>query len=698
MQQQMVRHEDIDQEELNELKAQLNAAERDKIQTFEELREIKLRLSNICAEKNDELSSLKESLDDAIKEIHSKEKTIQFLQAEVDKFKHFELKLSEKDAALHIANEQLCASQASVSQSEVLISDCRKKVEELEAQVDRRKESEAKLFDTLVNQKNQIQEVSFLIEKHRLEATSLRGKIEALEEERRQKDEAAREYRLEITSLHEKVEALEDETRQKDEASREDVLKTNYLHEKIKDLEEEKRQNEEASREHKLETISLHEKIKALEEEMTQRDKASREPVKMTQNGVMGVEGGKYATIETKTLLNEIDFLKTELKRAMEAEETKDRALEDLALALKEVASESSQAKEKLSLTRQQLEAVKEETASLRKRNKSTEGKYEALLKDLKRENDCLTNIANRLRLEADESLLAWSGKEIEFVKCIKTAEDEKNAIQVEYNKLMQALREAEDISEKSREESKNLRDILKQALNEANVAKEAASLARNENSYLKDSLAEKDKALISLAQETERLRISEAEANESIKELKRVITSGSKKEVAKLEKESKEQKKVGKKEAGVDTPEKEPKERKLSNTFSFDLNQFWPSIPGLAAKPSKELEEEPDKDDVLGGSIFDLVETPEKDSPPCHRRTSSGCSSTEEDGNMGFESYDEDAHYDEMDAERNSHGKKKALLRRFGDLLKRKNSHPPKELPHQAAKEVEHGQKEIPA
>ncbi|KAK9713078.1 hypothetical protein RND81_06G001600 [Saponaria officinalis] len=657
MQQQMVRHEDVDQEELHELKAELSVAERDKTRAFEELRETKLRLGKISADKNDELSSLKEALDDAIKDVKSKEKTIQSLQAEVDKFKQFESKLSEKDDALNVLKEQLSVSQASASQSEGLISDCRKKVEELEAEVDRRKKSEDKLFDSFVNQKNQIQEVSSLIEKYRLEASSLREKIATLEEERRHKDEASNEYRLEITSLREKIEALEDERR---------------------------RQNDEVSREHKLETISLHEKIKTLEEEMTQKDnKASSQQVKATENGVMVVERGKYATIETKTLLNEVDFLKTELKRAMEAEETKDKALEDLALALKEVASESSQAKEKLGLTQQQLETVKEEAVSLKKMNKSTEAKYEALLKELKRENDRLTNIVNRLRLEAEDSLLAWSGKEIEFVKCIKKAENEKNLIQVEYNKLMQSLREAEEISEKSKEESKNLRDILKQALNEANVAKEAASLARTENSYLKDSLAEKDKALISLAQETERLRISEAEANESIKELKRVITSGSKKEVAKLEKESKELKKVGKKEAGADTPEKEVKERKLSSTFSFDLNQFWPSLPGLTAKPSKELEEENDKDDALGGSIFDLVETPERDSPPCHRRTSSGCSSTDDDTNMGFENFDEDAHYDDMDAERNSHGKKKALLRRFGDLLKRKNSHPPKDSPH---------------
>ncbi|XP_074308478.1 uncharacterized protein LOC141643290 [Silene latifolia] len=575
MQQQMVRQEEevVDQEELNEVKAQLSVAEKDKNHAFDELREIKLRLSKISAENNDELSIVKESLQDANKELKSKDKTIQSLQEQVDKFKKLESTLSEKDDEVKAIKEELSV----LKEREGLISDSRKKVEELEAEVERSKETEAKLFESFVEQKDKLQEASLLIDKHKVEAASLREKMES----------------------------------------------------------------EEKS------------------------DNASKE---------------KVATIETKSLLNEIDFLKNELKRAMEAEENKDKALEDLALALKEVVSECTQVKDKLLSTEQQLEAVKEEAANLKKMVKSTEGTYEALLREHKKENDRLTNIVNRQRLEADESLLAWSGKEIEFVKCIRKAEDEKNATQVEYNKLMKSMREVEEASEKSKEEGKKLRDILKQALNEANVAKEAAGLARSENSYLQDALAEKDKALITLAQETERLRISEAEANESIKELKRVLTSGSKKEVAKLEKESKELKKVAKKDCAADTSEKEHKERKLSSTFSFDLNQFWPSIPGLASKPSKELDDEQvrEKDDALGGSIFDLVESPEKDSPAYHRRASSPSSSTDEDANLSFE--DEDAHFDDIETERNSQVKKKALLRRFGDLLKRKNSHPPKD------------------
>ena len=105
---------------------------------------------------------------------------------------------------------------------------------------------------------------------------------------------------------------------------------------------------------------------------------------------------------------------------------------------------------------------------------------------------------------------------------------------------------------------------------------------------------------------------------------MKRIITSGSKKEVAKLEKENKEQKKerdskelkkVPKKENVAENTEKDPKEyRRLSNTFNFDLNQLWPHIPSMTCKSGKDFDEDPEEDDDLGGSIFDLVESPVKD------------------------------------------------------------------------------------
>ncbi|XP_021758520.1 putative WEB family protein At1g65010, chloroplastic [Chenopodium quinoa] len=627
MQEQMISYDDI-QEELNEVKARSRITERERDHAFNEMREIKMQMENA------DINNLKEALREANRDLQIKDKTIKSLRSEVDKLKQLEFKLIETEASLQTVKEETISFKSSLAQAEASLSDSRKKVDELVVEVGRRKDSEEKLSESVAAQTSQIEQSNVLLEESKLQVTSLLEKIQELEEERQRKDkEAGKE-----------IERLKNE-------------------------------------------VSVHK-----------------------ENAFRGYGRYETASVETKTLLDEIDILKNELKLAVEAEDNSKKAMDDLAVALKEVAIESNQAKEKLTSTEQQLEAMNEEAANLKKMVKSTEEAYEALLKASKKENDMLKNTVDRLRLEAEESLLAWNDREIQFVNCIKTTDDEKNTAQEECNKLAKLLREAEGMNEKSKEENKNLRDILKQALSEANVAKEASSLARAENSYLKDALVEKDKALITLAQETERLRINEAESNDTIKELKRVIISGSKKEIAKLEKENKEQKKekenkdqkkekenkeqrkVAKKETAAENTEKDAKEgRRLSSTFSFDLNQFWPSIPGIACKSSKDIDEDTDEDDALGGSIFDLVGSPVKD---YHRQTTSSGSSEE---NLVFDNFDEDAQFDDMEMDRASQGKRKALLRRFGDLLRRKNSHPPKDLPH-PAKDVPPSPKEIAA
>ncbi|KAJ6413641.1 hypothetical protein OIU84_006444 [Salix udensis] len=90
-----------------------------------------------------------------------------------------------------------------------------------------------------------------------------------------------------------------------------------------------------------------------------------------------------------------------------------------------------------------------------------------------------------------------------------------------------------------AKQENQKVRDILKQALNEANVAKEAAGIARDENSQLKDVLAEKDNALVFITQENENLRINEAANLEEIKELKKFLSEASEKELKVEDKEN---------------------------------------------------------------------------------------------------------------------------------------------------------------
>ncbi|CAH9143080.1 unnamed protein product [Cuscuta epithymum] len=226
----------------------------------------------------------------------------------------------------------------------------------------------------------------------------------------------------------------------------------------------------------KLEVESLNEKIKLMEE--------SGQPKAIIE------ERENVASLTIKSLRQEVASLKCELKSATEAEEKSKKAMDGLALALKEVAGEAIEAKEdvklKLSATQLELDQVKRENTKLKERIKRKEERYQREVEEARKEMEVHKNTVERLRLEAEETLLAWNGKEVGFVSCIKRAEEERDD---------------------AHRESVRLRDLLKQAISEANAAKAAANIAIDENSKLKDALADKEGALLLLIRENERLK-----------------------------------------------------------------------------------------------------------------------------------------------------------------------------------------------
>ncbi|CAA0821004.1 Myosin heavy chain-related protein [Striga hermonthica] len=229
----------------------------------------------------------------------------------------------------------------------------------------------------------------------------------------------------------------------------------------------------------KTETVTLRKTIESLEEKLSAQNTSHKEKQEENEIGLL--------KLELQSALKEMQVLKNERRLAIEAEEKSAKAMEDLALALKEVASESNQAKEKLETTQAELNHARLENEQVRK-----------TLNETKQESELHKNTANRLKIEAEETLLAVSEKEMGFVSYIKRAEDERAAAQRENVKL---------------------RDILKQAVNEANAAKAAAGIARQENSLLQHYVIEKDERLHFLARENERLRTRDAVARENAKQ-----------------------------------------------------------------------------------------------------------------------------------------------------------------------------------
>ncbi|XP_047326911.1 WEB family protein At3g02930, chloroplastic-like [Impatiens glandulifera] len=409
--------------------------------------------------------------------------------------------------------------------------------------------------------------------------------------------------------------------------------------------------------------------------------------MKTKEDAINNDQRAKTQQQQFDKILSENEKLRNQLKSAIDAEEQSTKAMDGLALALKEVATESNQTKEKLALTELQLEQVRAESKQFKELLRTNEEKYSKLLDESKKENEFQKNVIERLRSEAEESLLAWNDKETGLVDCIKNFEDEKGLTQEDNTRLIESLKMAETTARTLREENHKLRDILKQGLKEANVAKESAVIATEENTILKECLAEKDEALDIITREIESLRISEAAAKESVKELKRLLSSSTA--------PPKEEKFINQTKVELcPTPIEDTTGKKRFKTFSFDISELkrggsefeddnFMECEKVASLPEEDEEEDedPERAEALKGSIFDT----ELDSPksevrtPVHRRMPSQFKDTVEgdihNSDHETEPLESDHDNDIIDG-RHSPRKRRALLQRFTDLIRiRKNS-----------------------
>lgn len=507
--------------------------------------------------------------------------------------KEYEVLLAEKQASLDEMQKEMEDARAFEADAMALLWDYKRRTQELDVELDKRKETEQNLLDSLAKQN------------------------------------------FEIASLTEKLEKLQVSASTKSSLS-------------VKETEELRTDRGEGEKHDPK-------KVKYLLEQMSLIDPELKSDIEEVNDS------------KARTLLEELTFLKNELKLAMGAEENSKKAMDDLALALKEVATEAHQANETVKLREEELQESRKEAEHLRGLLHKTEDTYKQVIEDTRREADRNKNEAERLRLEAEESLLAWNTETKEFVNCIKRAEEERAAAQEESSRLREMLKETEEKAQASKEEIQKLRDILKQAVSEANIAKEASTIAESEISQLKDMLGVRDEAIRILTEENETLKVHEAQADKNVKELKQKLAEAPIRELKSEEKEKEKEKPSTKEASKEDKKAKAHKEaekehnhkegKNLNKAISFHLKDMIASH-----KPHKEGNEEAIKedDDDMKGSIFDAVGA--SDSGP-HSIDGDIVSSDEIDESQ-------------LDDPENNSRKRKALLRRFGDLIKRRGTH----------------------
>uniref|UniRef100_A0A0E0KRA2 Uncharacterized protein n=1 Tax=Oryza punctata TaxID=4537 RepID=A0A0E0KRA2_ORYPU len=329
-------------------------------------------------------------------------------------------------------------------------------------------------------------------ERRRSSDGAMRQRVSEMEEElRKEKEEKARATRELEKDAAEKVQLLQREVEKAKESERKMLESLIY---QTKQLEQTKISLEEA----KLEITTLQQANGSLE--------ASAAAAASRRGGVVEQRSVKDLVFGSGD--DEIRALRCELRTAMQGEEKSRKALDDLSVALSDVTMEAKQVKMWLSEAQAELEAANAEAERLRHELAAAE----ARLRDVSDEHD-------RCRLDAEECAAAWGDKERVLLDCVRASEEEVNRARQENTKLVESQRVIRD-------ENARLRDILKQAVAEANVVKESLELARGENARLNDVVAEKDGALQSLRQEYECIKVSEAAAQGSLKELNSLLAA----------------------------------------------------------------------------------------------------------------------------------------------------------------------------
>ncbi|PWZ45347.1 hypothetical protein Zm00014a_033513 [Zea mays] len=250
------------------------------------------------------------------------------------------------------------------------------------------------------------------------------------------------------------------------------------------------------------------EKVQLLEREVDKSKESERKMLESLIYQTKQLEQTKIsleeARLEIATLQQANKTLEFASARRGGAEQPRSRsrkALDDVSVALADVTMEAKQVKAWLSEAQAEVEAGSAEVGRLR-----------AALAAASAERD-------RSRLEADECAAAWGDKERVLLDCVRAAEEEAGRARRDNTKLVESQRVIRD-------ENARLRDVLKQAVADASAVRDSLELARADNARLNDAVADKESALRSLRQEYDCVRVSEAAAQASLKELNTLLAA----------------------------------------------------------------------------------------------------------------------------------------------------------------------------
>ncbi|CAI9785549.1 unnamed protein product [Fraxinus pennsylvanica] len=240
----------------------------------------------------------------------------------------------------------------------------------------------------------------------------------------------------------------------------------------------------------------------------------------------------KLAADSVQTLLEEKHKLINELENSRDEEEKSKKAMESLASALHDVSSEAREAKEKLLSVQIENEKYETQIEDLKMVLKATNEKYESMLDDAKQEIEALTNSLEQSKHDLQYSKTEWEQKELHLMGSVKQSEEENSSMEKEINRLVNLLNVAEEEASAAKEEEDHLKNSLKKAESEVIYLKEVVGKAKAKSMRLKEGLMDKENNLQNILQENEELQVREAASLKKIEELSKLLEDLPKKRV----------------------------------------------------------------------------------------------------------------------------------------------------------------------
>ncbi|XP_071937068.1 WEB family protein At3g02930, chloroplastic-like isoform X2 [Coffea arabica] len=575
---------------------------------------------------------------------------IETLRQELKNAKSYEEILAEKEASLEQLNVELEAAKMAESYAHCLMDEWKKKVEELELQTEETKRLERSASESLESVMKQLEGSNDLLHDAESEIASLKEKVGLIEiSNRRQKaDYEESERHLQMA---------------KEEAS---------------------------NLENKVESLTA--ELEAVKEEKTQ-----------------ALNNEKLAASSVQTLLEEKNKLINELENSRDEEEKSKKAMESLASALHEVSSEAREAKEKLLSVQGEHENYETQIEDLKLALKETNEKYKTLLDDAKQEIDVLTNLNEQSKQKQQNLKSEWAQKELQLMTSLKKIEEVNSSREKEISRLVTLHKAAEDEAGANKEEEIRLKTLLREAESEVSYLKEVLGEAKAESMSLKESLLDKENEFQNILQENEELRNSEAACQMKVAELSKLLEEALAKKQAEENGELTDSEKdydmlpkvVEFSEQNGGGSQEKPKMELSTQQSEHHLEEHLPELEKLShddalqtgaekdvlnGRPKENENKDKEDDDSVeaDSKMWESYKVGEKDFSP---EGDAEQESIEEDleskadgseGNDQANGLPSKENFDDSGSsptKQQGQKKKKALLRKFGSLLKKKGT-----------------------